>query len=156
MKSNKKYHFVFKFAFLIVGLLTWTIPIFSWIAPNYTEISGEIGSTDFVTSAIIGLIGLVFILLFFAVKDKFAIVELGNQNVKIINGDEEKSVGWFDIDSLKQIQFVFPPLYSLKIKDSDETIWFNTEARFISINGFTIDTSDMGELIKKKKRELGI
>jgi hypothetical protein len=83
-------------------------------------------------------------------------VELGNQNVKIINGGEEKSVGWFDIDSLKQIQFVSPPLYSLKIKDSDEIIWFNTEARFISISGFTIDTSDMGELIKKKKRELGI
>jgi hypothetical protein len=156
MKSNKKYHFAFKFAFLIVGLLTWTVPIFSWMAPTQVEISGEIGSTDFVTTIIIGLIGLVFILLFFAVKDKFAIVELGNQNVKIINGGEEKSVGWFDIDSLKQIQFVSPPLYSLKIKDSDEIIWFNTEARFISISGFTIDTSDMGELIKKKKRELGI
>jgi hypothetical protein len=156
MKSNKKYHFAFKFAFLIFGLLTWTIPIFSWIAPNHTEINGENGSIDFVTTVILCLIGLIFILLFFAVKDKFAIVEIGNQDVKIIIGYEVKSVGWFDIDSLKQIQFVFPPLYSLKIKDSDETIWFTTEARFISINGFIIDNSEMGELITKKKRELGI
>ena len=156
MKSNKKYHFVFKFVFLFVGLLTWTIPIFSWIAPKYAKINGEIGSVDFVTTVIIGLVGLVFILLFFTIKDKFAIVELGNQNIKITNGNEEKSVEWLDIESLKQIQFVFPPLYSLKIKDSDETIWFNTEVRYISINGFTIDTSDMGELINKKKRELGI
>jgi len=156
MKSNKKYHFAFKFAFLILGFLTWTILIFSWIAPTQIEINGEIGPTDFLTTVIIVLIGLVFILLFFAIKDKFAIVELGNQNVRIKIGDEEKLVGWYDIDSLKQIQFVSPPLYSLKIKHSDETIWFNTEARFISISGFTIDTSAMGELIKKKKRELGI
>jgi hypothetical protein len=109
-----------------------------------------------ISTIIIGLIGFVFILLFVAIKDKFAMVELENQTIKITNNEEEKSVEWYDIDSLKQMQFIFPPLYSLKIKDSDETIWFNTEARYISINGFTIDTSNMGELIKKKKRELGI
>ena len=60
------------------------------------------------------------------------------------------------LTAYSQEYLVFPPLYSLKIKDLDETIWFTTEARFISINGFIIENSEMGELITKKKRELGI
>jgi hypothetical protein len=61
-----------------------------------------------------------------------------------------------DIEVISQIQFVYPPLYKIKIKDSDSILWFNTEAKYFNIAGFVTDISDMGELIKKKKKELGI
>jgi hypothetical protein len=44
----------------------------------------------------------------------------------------------------------------LKVKGDNKIYWFNTENQFINAGGFTRDTSEMGDLIKKKKRELGI
>jgi hypothetical protein len=132
------------------------VPVISFVFPESVEINGETGSTDFTTTIIMGLLGLIAILVFFVIKDKFAIVELRNQTITIKQDGEERTLNWLDIDSVSQIQFVQPPLYKLKTKDSDETIWFNTEPQYISINGFTSDLSEMGELITKKKRELGL
>ena len=55
-----------------------------------------------------------------------------------------------------QFQFVFPPLYKLTIKDNEKTVWFNTEPNYTSIGGYSTDNSEMGNLIKKKKRELSL
>ena len=156
MESNRTYHYFFKYAFLVVGLLIAMVPVISFVFPESVEINGETGSTDFTTTIIMGLLGLIAILVFFVIKDKFAIVELRNQTITIKQDGEERTLNWLDIDSVSQIQFVQPPLYKLKTKDSDETIWFNTEPQYISINGFTSDLSEMGELITKKKRELGL
>ncbi|GAB3008499.1 hypothetical protein GCM10027284_28800 [Cyclobacterium sediminis] len=38
----------------------------------------------------------------------------------------------------------------------EETFWFNTENQFINAGGFTTDLREMGDLIQKKKKELGI
>jgi hypothetical protein len=156
MESNRTYHYFFKYAFLVVGLLIAIVPVISFVFPDSVEINGETGSTDLTTTIIMGLLGLIAILVFFVIKDKFAIVELRNQTITIKQDGEERTLNWLDIDSVSQIQFVQPPLYKLKTKDSDETIWFNTEPQYISINGFTSDLSEMGELITKKKRELGL
>ena len=132
------------------------VPLISFVLPESVEINGDTGSTELMTSIIFVFLGLVAILIFFAIKDKFAIVELKNQTVTIKQNGDERTVNWLDVVSISQIQFVQPPLYKLKIKDSEETIWFNTEPKYISINGFTSDISEMGDLIKKKKKELGI
>jgi hypothetical protein len=156
MESNRTYHYFFKYAFLVVGILIAIVPVISFVFPDSVEINGETGSTDLTTTIIMGLLGLIAILVFFVIKDKFAIVELRNQTITIKQDGEERTLNWLDIDSVSQIQFVQPPLYKLKTKDSGETIWFNTEPQYISINGFTSDLSEMGELITKKKRELGL
>jgi hypothetical protein len=132
------------------------IPVISFVFPNSVEINGETGSTDSFTTIIMGLIGLILVLVFFVIKDKFAIVELRNQTITIKQNGEERTLNWLDVVSVSQIQFIQPPLYKLKTKDSEETIWFNTEPKFVSINGFTSDLSEMGDLIAKKKRELGL
>jgi hypothetical protein len=156
MESNRTYHYFFKYAFLVVGILIAIVPVISFVFPDSVEINGETGSTDLTTTIIMGLLGLIAILVFFVIKDKFAIVELRNQTITIKQDGEERTLNWLDIDSVSQIQFVQPPLYKLKTKDSGETIWFNTEPQYISINGFNSDLSEMGELITKKKRELGL
>ena len=132
------------------------VPALSFVFPDSVEINGETGSTDFTTTIVMALLGLLAILVFFVIKDKFAIVEIKNQTITIKQNGEERTVNWLDVVSVSQIQFIQPPLYKLKTKDSDETIWFNTEPHYVSINGFTSDLSEMGELITKKKRELGL
>jgi hypothetical protein len=132
------------------------VPVISFVFPDSVEINGETGSTDSFTTIIMGLIGLILVLVFFVIKDKFAIVELRNQTITIKQNGEERTLNWLDVDSVLQIQFIQPPLYKLKTKDSEETIWFNTEPKFVSVNGFTSGLSEMGDLITKKKRELGL
>lgn len=156
MESNRLYHYLFKYVFLIAGLSIMIIPVISFVFPDNVEINGETGSTDSITTFIMGLIGLLLVLVFFVIKDKFAIVELRNQTITIKQNGEERTLNWLEVDSVSQIQFIQPPLYKLKTKESEETIWFNTEPKFVSINGFTSDLSEMGDLIAKKKRELGL
>lgn len=156
MESNRFYHYLFKFGLLGVGLILLVVPITSYITPELVTINGETGQTDTYTTLIFGLLSLLMILVFIAIKKKFAIVELGNQTVKIKHGGQERLVNWQDIEHVQQIKFVMPPLYKLKTKDRNQVVWFNTEPEFVSVNGFTTDTSEMGELIKKKKRELGV
>jgi len=157
MESDRAHHFLFKYGLLIFGVLFLITSLVSAISPGqHFEFNGERLDDDLVTSTIFGLIGLILILLFVVVKDKFVRVALGNQAVKIYQHGQERFVNWLEVESVKQIQFVTPPLYTMKIKDTDDTVWFNTKSSFWSFNGYTTDMSDMGALIKKKKRELGL
>jgi hypothetical protein len=109
-----------------------------------------------VPTLVFGMIGIVCFPIFIAIKDKFVIVKLGGQNVTIKNGLNERKINWMEVESLSLIQFVYPPLYKLKVKGDNKVYWFNTENEFIKASGFVKDLSDMGDLIQKKKRELGI
>jgi len=156
MESNRTYHYFFKYSLLGVGILLTISAIASWVVPESMTINGQPGTQDISTTMIFGLIGVLAFLFFFLIKDKFAIVELGNQTIKIKHNGQDKSVSWLDVEEIKLMQFVYPPLYRLKTRDSDDTVWFNTEPSYLSVNGFISDLSEMGDLIKKKKKELGI
>ncbi|MBT1706446.1 hypothetical protein [Chryseosolibacter indicus] len=156
MESNRTYYYLFKYSLLGVSILLAIVAIVSWIAPELMTVNGQPGARDLLTTLIFALIAVIAFLVFLLIRDKFAIVELGNQTVKIKHNGQDKAISWLEVEEVKLIQFIYPPLYKIRIKDSDETIWFNTESNYISVNGFVIDTSDMGDLIKKKKRELGI
>jgi hypothetical protein len=156
MESNKTYHYFFKYSLLVASILLTVGAIVSWFAPESMTVNGQPGSQDLSITITFGLIGVLAFLVFVLIRDKFAIVELGNQTIMIKHKGEDKTVSWLDVEQVKLIQFVYPPLYKLRTKAIDETIWFNTEPNYISVNGFVTDTSEMGDLIKKKKRELGI
>lgn len=61
-----------------------------------------------------------------------------------------------EVESLSLFQFFYPPLYKLKVKGDNKVYWFNTENKFIMASRLIKDLSEMGGLIQKKKRELGI
>jgi hypothetical protein len=156
MESNKTYHYLFKYSLLGVSMLLTVGTIISWIAPESMTVNGEPGTQDLWTTLIFGLISVLSFLVFLLIRDNFAIVELGNQTIKIKHKGQDKTVSWLDVEEVRIIQFVYPPLYKLRTKESKETVWFNTEPHYIRVNGFVTDISDMGDLIRKKKRELGI
>lgn len=130
--------------------------IVSWVSPELITVNGEPGTRDLLMTAIFGLLGILAFLVFLVVRNKFVVVEMGNQTIKNKTNGQDKSISWLDVEEVKLIQFLYPPLYKLKVKGEDNTIWFNTEPNYISISGFVRDTSEMGRLISKKKRELEI
>lgn len=156
MESNKLYHYIFKFSFLAISVIVGIVAIQSWLYPESVIVNGEPRTKDAFESLIFGLISIAAFLFFLLVKDKFAIVKLGGQNITIQKKGQHKHLSWLDVDEVKQIGFIYPPLYKLKIKDFPESYWFNTAPTYLNISGFVTDMSDMGQLIKKKKKELGI
>ena len=156
MESNKTYHYFFKYCLLGISILLIIVAGVSWFVPETMMINGQQGMQDISITLIFGLISILAFLTFLIIKDKFALVELGNQSIKIKYKGQEENIQWIDVEEVKLFRFVSPPLYKLRLKHRDETIWFNTEPNYVSINGFVSDLSEMGDFIEKKKRELGI
>lgn len=156
MESNNLYHYFLKYLFLGLGIILSITSILSWFFPELFRINGVKMEQNIVTTLFFGMIGIICFPLFIAIKDKFLIVKLGGQNVTIKNGENERKINWMEVESLSLIQFVYPPLYKLKVKGDEKVYWFNRENEFIKASGFVKDLSDMGDLIQKKKRELGI
>jgi hypothetical protein len=88
--------------------------------------------------------------------DKLVAVELNKQNIKIIKGDNVIEVNWIDVETVKMLPTIFPPLYKLRLKNYGDYFLFNTKRWGAQFIVFAWDLSDMGQLIKKKKQELGI
>ncbi len=156
MESNNLYHKTLRYLFLGLGIIMLITSTLSWFFPELFWVNGEKMEQSIVTTLVFGMIGIVSFLIFIAIKDKFVIVKLGGQNITIKNGENERKINWMEVESLSLIQFVYPPLYKLKVKGDEKVYWFNTENEFIKASGFVKDLSDMGDLIQKKKRELGI
>ncbi|MCH7397738.1 hypothetical protein MM236_07055 [Belliella sp. DSM 107340] len=156
MESNNLYHHILKYLFLGLGIIMLFTSLLSWFFPELFWVNGEKMAQNIVITLVFGVIGIVCFPIFIAIKDKFVIVKLGGQNVIIKNGEYERKINWMEVESLSLIQFVYPPLYKLKIKGDNKVYWFNTDNEFIKASGFVKDFSDMGDLIQKKKRELGI
>lgn len=156
MESNNLYHHFLKYLFLGLGIIMLITSTLSWFFPELFWVNGEKMEQSVVTTVVFGMIGIVCFPIFIAIKDKFVIVKLGGQNVTIKNVLNERKINWMEVESLSLIQFVYPPLYKLKVKGDNKVYWFNTENEFIKASGFVKDLSDMGDLIQKKKRELGI
>ena len=156
MESNRMYHYLFKYGLLGVSILLAVISIVSWFAPELITVNEEPGTQDISNTSILAVIAVLAFLFFLLIRDRFVIVELGNQSIKIKQSGQEKTVSWLDVEQVKLIPFVYPPLYKLRSKDNPEAVWFNTEPHYIGVNGFVSDLSEMGDLIKKKKRELNI
>ncbi len=90
------------------------------------------------------------------IKDRVVKVKLGGQNITIFESNQTETVNWLEVESLKQLIFIEPPLYKLRIKDQEGYYLFVSQPYFLSFGFGTIDASDMGSFIKRKKRELGI
>lgn len=156
MKSDKLAYGSLKYGLLFFGLLFIAIPALNVIDPELATFNGEHKAMDWFTFSIFILVGLLAILVFLIFQDKFAVVEIGNQKIKVNRGSEEIEVSWLEVESVDLLQFIFPPLYKLKIKGHEDYILFATDRSGLSVGGFTKDLSEMGGLVNKKKRELGI
>jgi len=99
-----------------------------------------------------GVIGLIHFAVFLYLRNKFVVVELGGQIVKILKDKDTIETTWQNVDSVERVIFSSPPIYTIRLKDVDGYFIFWNSA----INLLWFDNSELGELISQKKRMLDI
>ena len=99
--------------------------------------------------------GLVFLFVFFFITDKMRRVAVGKNKIVVIEGDRNIRFAWPEVKSIRVIPFF--NVYRLKIKGKRNSIYFFPSKNIDPAFGLlTRDTSKMGEIVEKRKREFGI
>lgn len=155
MESSRFAYYMTKYMPFVIALIFISIPLLGHLFPGNVTFNGEPGPPDKWDAALFISIGVLVGLVPFLYLDKLVMVQMNHQNIRILK-DDVVEVSWLDVESVGLLQFVTPPLYKLRLKNYDGYFLFHTSAWAVTFMGATWDPSDMGALIKKKKRELGI
>lgn len=156
MQSEKSAYYTYKYLPFVCGGFIILVTLLMHIFPESATVNGEPGPPDHFTTVIMVLIGIVLFLIPFLYIDKLVLVEVSNQCISIKKGDARVPIEWMSVASVELVPFLFPPLYKLKLKNYDGYFLFNTKQSGGHALFYVWDWSDMGEMIKKKKKELGI
>jgi hypothetical protein len=145
--SPAKFYFA-KYFFLGFGLLQWTVAaILSW----RFESTAKNASATFIFLCL----GSILIVIFFYLNVSMRRVAVGKRKIVVIEGTKNVRIDWPEVKSIKLIP-VFN-LYKLKLKSRKNPIYFfpskNIEPAYDLL---AQDTSKMGEIVSKRKKEFGI
>jgi hypothetical protein len=142
-----KFYFA-KYFFLVFSLLQWTVSMIILV-------SNPFSAKIFFASLIFFTIGLVFVFLFLIVTDKIRRVAVGKNKIVVFEGDRNIRFEWPEVKSLKIVPFF--NIYKLRIKGKKGTIYFFPSHNIDPAFGLLAkDTSRMGDMVEKRKREFGI
>jgi hypothetical protein len=145
--SPVKFYFA-KYFFLAFAIIQWSVG--GLILFNY-----EINAKNFFGSLIFFTLGLVFLFLFLVISDKIRRVAVGKNKIVILEGHRNTRFEWPEVKSLRIVPFL--NLYKLKIKGKKGTIYFFPSRNIDPTFGLIAkDTSKMGEIVEKRKKEFGI
>jgi hypothetical protein len=156
MCSDKSAYYTYKYAPFVCGGIIILTMLLMHVFPENSTFNDKPGPPDLWSTLILVLIALVFILIPFLYMDKLVRVELSSQHLNIRKDNEVVPIEWAKVEKVEILPFFFPPLYKLKLKNYDGYFLFNTGQSGAYTLFFVWDWSEMGSLIKKKKKELGI
>ncbi len=147
-EANPAKFYLTKFFFLGLALVQWLVATAILIRFEST------GKTFFASMLFITL-GTMFFILYLTVSAKVKRVAVGKNKIVIIEGDRNLRFEWPEVKSLQLVPFF--NLYKLKLKGKRNPIYFfpskNVDPAFGLIGK---DTSSMGNLVEKRKREFNI
>jgi hypothetical protein len=96
----------------------------------------------------------IFFAMFIVVTQKVRRVAIGKNKIVVIEGDRNMRFSWPEVKSLKIIPFF--NLYKLKIRGKKKSIYFFPSKNIDPAFGLLAkDTSKMGSIVEKRKKELG-
>ena len=137
-----------KFFFLVFAFIQWLVAAILLIQFNFSN-------RNFFISLFFITLGLAFFYIFLLVNDKVKRVAIGKNKIVIIEGDRNLRFKWPDVKSLKIIPFF--NLYKLKLRGKKKSIYFFPAKNIDPAFGLMAsDTSRMGNIVDKKKKEFGI
>lgn len=146
--SPVKFYFA-KYLFLFIAIILWIgggLIVFNWAFTTKT----------FFVSLVFFTMGLIFLFIFSLISDKIRRVAVGKNKIVVLEGHRNLRFEWPEVKSLKIVPFF--NLYKLKIRGKKGTIYFfpsrNIDAAFGGL--MSRDTSKMGEIVQKRKKEYGI
>jgi hypothetical protein len=126
-----------------------------WLVAAILLIQFEFSNRNFFISLVFITLGLIFFYIFLIVNDKVKRVAIGKDKIVIIEGDRNLRFSWPDVKSLKVVPFF--NLYKLKLRGKKKSIYFFPARNIDPAFGLLAkDTSKMGQIVSKKKKQLGI
>jgi hypothetical protein len=145
--SPVKFYFA-KYFFLGFGLLQLTVAAILFLRFENTPKNTS-------ASFIFLCIGSVLLVIFFYLKSSMRRVAIGKNRIVVIEGRKNLRVEWPEVKSIKLVP-VFH-LYKLQLKNKRNPIYFfpskNIEPAYDLL---AKDTTKMGEIVSKRKKEFGI
>lgn len=137
-----------KFFFLVFACIQWLVAAILLVQFSFSN-------KNFFISLIFITLGLIFFYIFLIVNDKVKRVAVGKNKIVIIEGDKNSRFSWPEVKSLKIIPFF--NLYKLRLRGKKNPIYFFPAKNIDPAFGLMAkDTSKMGEIVDKKKKEFGI
>jgi hypothetical protein len=126
-----------------------------WIVAASLFFRFEFNAKNFFISLIFFTIGLVLLVIFSMVSSKIRRVAVGKNKIVILEGHRNTRFEWPEVKSIKIIPLFH--LYKLRIKGKKDSIYFFPSQNIDPAFGILAkDTSKMGEIVQKRKKELGI
>jgi hypothetical protein len=137
-----------KYFFLLFGLLQWTVA---------AALAFQFGNTPKNASAsfIFICLGSILIVVFFYLRGSIRRVAIGKNKIVVIESGKNLRVEWPNVRSIKLVPIF--NIYKLQLKNRRTPIYFfpskNIEPAYDLL---VTDTSKMGEIVTKRKKEFGI
>jgi hypothetical protein len=145
--SPVKFYFA-KYFFLGFGLLQWTVAAILFLRFENTPKNAS-------ASFIFLCLGSVLLVIFFYLKSSMRRVAIGKNRIVVIEGRKNLRIEWPEVKSIKLVP-VFH-LYKLELKNKRNPIYFfpskNIEPAYDLL---AKDTTKMGDIVSKRKKEFGI
>ncbi len=148
VEANPVKFYLAKFFFLAFSLIQWLVA--STILLRF-----EFTSKNFFVALIFITFGLIFFCLFIIVSAKIRRVAVGKNKIVVVEGDRNIRFDWPEVKSLKLIPFF--NVYKLKIRGKRNPIYFFPSKNVDPAFGLLAkDTSRMGEIVEKRKKEFNL
>jgi hypothetical protein len=145
--SPTKYYFA-KYFFLCFACLQGLVGI-------VILLSHVFGARSFFTALIFFTLALIFLFIFMLINDKIRRVAVGKNKIIIIEGQRNLRFDWPEVKSLKIIPYF--NLYKLKLRGKKGCIYFFPSSNIDPTYGILYkDTTKMGDIVSKRKKEFGI
>jgi hypothetical protein len=142
-----KFYFA-KYFFLVFCFLQWAVT--GTIFFQY-----EFGPKSFFIGLVFFTLGMISFTTYLIITDKVRRVAIGKNKIIVTEGDRNIRFEWPEVKSLKIIPFL--NLYKLKLKGKRGYIYFFPSQNIDPAFGLlSKDTSKMGDIVQKRKKELGI
>lgn len=148
VEANPVKYYLAKFFFLGFSII-------QWIVAATILLRLGIESRTVLVAMIFVFFGVVFFLFYLMVGDKIKRVAVGKNKIVIIEGEKNLRFDWPEVKSLRLVPYF--NLYRLKLRGKRGPIYFFPSKNVDPAFGFlSKDTSRMGEIVSKRKKEFGI
>lgn len=156
MESDLSGTYFMKYIFLILSVVFALLAAVSWFAPELVSFNGAPIVFGLPELILLGFVIVIFFLVHLLISDLFVQVNLDHQRIKFTRKGKHEEYTWNEVESIRQVPSVSPPLYKLKFKDESGYLLFITKRSHIQFGWAVTDLSEMGEFIKEKKIHFGI
>jgi hypothetical protein len=148
VEANPTKFYFAKYFFLVFAFI-------QWIVAASLLLRFEFSAKNFFISLIFFTLGLTLLIVFSIVSDKIKRVAIGKNKIVILEGHRNTRFEWPEVKSLKIIPLVH--LYKLRLKGKKDSIYFFPSENIDPAFGILAkDTSKMGDIVEKRKKDHGI